>query len=262
MEMRVCGGSLIRGVNSCLQMKESSGDPAAWRAGNKENFFFFHHTRDTFAQSCTCCGLNIRLTSHLSSNISHSNACNCFRCSIFSHYSNIQTDITSEMCGDVHLEGWTLILSCAVFICSSVHVSENLVWFVCSSRFPLFQNIWAFLNVLFQLFPPCRALSIAQCHIILEQTHESENIWGDLAHTFMLKLNTAVILQATHSTGLRMTECSEHQRRQESAFLFPTVKHKLTNSSRVRPEERRGWKYLAGRRYDMIDALQTETRSK
>lgn len=140
--------------------------------------------------------------------------------------------------------------------------SWNLVWFVCSSRFPLFQNIWAFLNVLFQLFPPCRALSIAQCHIILEQMHESENIWGDLAHTFMLKLNTAVILQATHSTGLRMTECSEHQRRQESAFLFPTVKHKLTNSSRVRPEERRGWKYLAGRRYDMIDALQTETRSK
>lgn len=44
--------------------------------------------------------------------------------SIFLYYSNTQKDITSEMCGDVDLEGWTLVLSCAVFICSSVHVSK------------------------------------------------------------------------------------------------------------------------------------------
>lgn len=63
-----------------------------------------------------------------------------------------------------------------------------------------------------------------------------------------------------------MTECTEFQRRQGSAFYSPGYRIWNTSSNAragwVRPEEQQRWKHPAGARYDTIDRTQTEMRCK
>lgn len=79
---------LIRGTNSRLQMKESPETFGSFKnvleTGLRKTLF---HTRDTFAQGTTCCGMNMRLTHYLLFNLVCSNAFNCVRCTTFLYRS-------------------------------------------------------------------------------------------------------------------------------------------------------------------------------
>lgn len=94
-------------------------------------------------------------------------------------------------------------------------------------------------SAIFFSFFACSTLKVAQCYIILVQIHKSKNIEKDLAYTFMLKLSTAVILQATQCTELHMSECIKERGIYILFPRLPILKHKLRYSNRVRPKEQR-----------------------